>query len=180
VKHPRREHAVRALGGERRLEPVAARLEDLAKECDRAGPSQPPHGSPREGETGRRPELGAEDAERELGVREEPVEHARPLGAELLRVFLRRAREEGGAAVRECGRRRQHGVQVLEAAHLEIRAELGVRGAADPERMPGAEDVVEETRLRQLLGLDRAAEPVVALEHADAPVCAREQCGAGE
>ena len=56
----------------------------------------------------------------------------------------------------------------------ELVAELCVRGTADPERVPGAEHVVEEPRLGQLLGLDRAAEPVVALEHADAPVRARE------
>ena len=52
--------------------------------------------------------------------------------------------------------------------------------AAHPERVPGAEDVVVEPRLRDLRGLDRAAEPVVPLEHADAPAGLREQRRAGE
>ena len=78
VKHPRREHAVRALGGERRLEPVAARLEHVAEERERARAAEAPHGLRCERETGRRPELRAEHTEREVGVREEALEHAGP------------------------------------------------------------------------------------------------------
>jgi hypothetical protein len=85
-----------------------------------------------------------------------------------------------GAAVGECGRRRQLGVQVLEAARRKVVAELGVRATADPERMPGTEDVVDEARLGDLRRADRAAEPVVPFEHADVPAALREQCGAGE
>ena len=66
------------------------------------------------------------------------------------------------------------------SARRELVAELRVRRAADPERMPRAVDVVLEARLGQLLGLDRAAEPVVALEDADAPVGPREEGRAGK
>jgi hypothetical protein len=66
-------------------------------------------------------------------------------------------------------------VQVLEASRCELLLQLGVRRATDPERMPGAEDVVEVARLGQLRRLDRAAELGLALEHADVPAAAREQ-----
>ena len=133
-----------------------------------------------EPEPGRRPELGAEHAEREVGVREEALEHAGPLGAELVRVRLGGAQEERRFAVGVRGRGRQLGVEVLETARRELVAELRVRRAADPERVPRAEDVVQEPGLRQLRGLDRAAEPVVPLEHAHAPAPAREQRAARE
>ena len=71
-------------------------------------------------------------------------------------------------------------VDTLGIASPEAVAELRVRGAADPERMPCAEDVVVEARLGDLRGLDRAAEPVVPLEHAHALARACEQRGARE
>ncbi len=96
-------------------------------------------------EPGARPELRAEHAEREVGVREEPLEHAGPLGPELARVALRVAQQEGRLAVGKRRPGRQLGVEVLEPARREIVAEQRVRGAADPERMPRAEDVVRQT-----------------------------------
>ena len=180
MEHPRSEQAVRALRGEGRLEPVAARLQGFAEEGERARAAEPPDGLRGEREPRRRPELGAEDAEGEVGVREELLEHARPLRPELLRVPIWGAEEEGRAAVREGRGRRQVGVDVLEPARRELAAELGMGGAADPERVPRAEDVVKEARLGQLLGLDRAPEPIVALEHADAPAGAGKQGGAGQ
>ena len=75
------------------------------------------------------------------------------------------AEQERRLAVGERGRRRQLGVQVLEAARGELVAEQGVRRAADPERMPAREHVVVEAGLGDLGGPDAAAEPVVALEH---------------
>ena len=169
VQHPRREQAVRALRRERRLEPVAARLQQLAGERRGAAAPEAAQRLRAEGEAGRRPELGAEHAEREVGVREEPLEDAGPLRAELARVALGVAQQERRVAVGERRRGRQLGVQILEPARRELVAELRVRGAADPERMPRAEDVVEEAGLGQLRRVDRAAEPVVPLEHADAP-----------
>ena len=134
-----------------------------------------------------RPELGAEHAEREIGVREELVEHPLPGGAvavvvaiELRAVRVGRAEQKRRLAVREERRGRVVRVQILEPARGEVVAELGVRRAADPERVPGAEDVVVEARLGDLGRLDRAAEPVVALEHADAPAGPREQRAARE
>ena len=109
------------------------------------------------------------------------VEHARATrAAELRRVRLGGAQQERRLAVREQRARRQLGVQVLEPARGQVVAEQRVRGAADPERVPGAEDVVPEARLGELRRPDRAAEPVVPLEHADAPAGAREQRAAGE
>ena len=97
-----------------------------------------------------------------------------------MRVSFRCPEEERGRAVGKRGRRRQFGVEVFEAPGGEFRSELRMRGAADPERMPGAEDVVVEARLGQLLGLDRSAEPVVPLEHTHPPAAAREQCATRE
>ena len=70
------------------------------------------------------------------------------------------------------------GVQVLEPARVQVVLQLGVRGAADEERVPAREDLVAEAGLRELGGADRAADPVVPLEDADAPARLREQRGA--
>jgi hypothetical protein len=89
--------------------------------------------------------------------------------------------EQGGAlAVRVQRRRRELGVQVLEPVRCERVAELRVRGPAHPERVPGAEHVGLEAGLGDLGRLDRAAEPVVALEHTDVPATLREQRRTGE
>jgi hypothetical protein len=62
----------------------------------------------------------------------------------------------------------------------QLRLELRVDGAADPERVPRAEDVVAKAGLRDLGRPDAAAEPLVALEDAYVPPGLREQRGAGE
>src|SRR5712691_4147409 len=46
--------------------------------------------------------------------------------------------------------------------------------------MPRAEDLVDEARLGDLRGSDRAAQPVVALQHADAPAALRQQGPGGQ
>ena len=69
-------------------------------------------------------------------------------------------------------------VEVLEPARGELVAQLGMGRAADPERMPGAEDIMQEARLGQLRRLDRSPQLCLALEHADAPAAPREQRGA--
>ena len=61
------------------------------------------------------------------------------------------------------------GVQVLDAARLELGAELRVCRAPDPQRVPRAEDVVMEARPGDLRRLDRAPELGFALEDTDAP-----------
>ena len=66
-------------------------------------------------------------------------------------------------------------VQVFESALREFFAEQCVGGTADPEGMPGTEEVVHESRLGQLRGLDGTAELVFRLEHTDAPAAACEQ-----
>jgi hypothetical protein len=99
---------------------------------------------------------------------------------ELGGVRVGRPQQEGGFAVREDAAGRVLGVQVLEAPRGEVFAEEPARRAADPERVPAREDVVMEARLGDLGGLDRAAEPVVSLEDADAPAGAGEQRAGGE
>src|SRR5581483_12321030 len=79
VQNPRREYAMRFLGCERRLEPVARGDEKLAGKTTRAVTPQPADRLQREPGTVSRPQLGAEDAEREVRVREEAVEHPTPL-----------------------------------------------------------------------------------------------------
>jgi len=51
----------------------------------------------------------------------------------------------------------------------EVVAELRVRRTAHPQWMPRTEQIVQEPGLAELGGADRAAEPVVSLEDADAP-----------
>ena len=107
---------------------------------------------------------------------------------ELVELLLPRVAELGdvrGAVGREeaCssrpGRRAAVGrssVQILEAERVEIRLQLGIGRRADPQRVPGGEDLVCEPGRREAVdGLDRAAQPVVSLEHADAPTLFREQ-----
>jgi hypothetical protein len=133
------------------------------------------------------PQLGPEHAEGQVRVREELCEErvprsavARVVAVELGRIRLGGPQQERALAVGVQRARRQLGVQVLEPVSPEVVAELRVRRATDPERMPCAEDVVVEPRLRQLRGLDRTAEPVVALQHAHVPPRLREQSGARE
>src|SRR5262249_49910855 len=57
----------------------------------------------------------------------------------------------------------------------ELVLQCSVGGRAREQRVPGGEDLVDETGLGDLRRPDRAAEPVVALEHAHPPALAREQ-----
>src|SRR4029078_5974355 len=84
-----------------------------------------------EPEPARRPELGAEDAEREVGVGHELLELALPRGAVPARetvepgdVCVHRRLEEHGVAVRKRRRGRKLRVDVLEAATVALVAEL--------------------------------------------------------
>ena len=181
VEHPRREQAVRALVVERVGEPVARGEERVPGELDEAAPAELPVRLAAEREALSRPELGAEHAERDVGSRHELVELPLPGVAELGHVGGAVGGEVRARAVRERRRGRQVGVEVLEPEPVEVRLQLGVGGGADPERVPGGEDLVPEARRRQVVdGLDRAAEPVVPLEHAHAPAVFREQCGTRE
>ncbi len=72
------------------------------------------------------------------------------------------------------------GVQVLEPALGKRLAKLGVRGAAHPEWMPGAEDVVVETRLGELSCTDSSAQLRLPFEDGHAPAGTCQECGAGE
>jgi hypothetical protein len=72
------------------------------------------------------------------------------------------------------------GIQVLEPALGKRLAKLGMRGAAYPEWMPGAEDVVVETWLGELSRPDRSAQLRLAFENGHAPAGTCQECGAGE
>src|SRR5215218_8329498 len=187
VKHPRREQAVCALRPERRLEPVPRRDEQAARELGRALPAEAANRFHPQAGALTRPELGTEDPEGEVGIAEELTEHRAPclsvagtMAVQLGRVLVRRAQKEGALAVGIERPGRQIGVDVLEAVPREVVRELRVRRTPNPERMPGAEDIVPEARHGDLVRFDRPAEPVVSLEHADTPAVAREQRGAGE
>ena len=101
-----------------------------------------------------------------------------PLELDGVRVGARG--QERGFAVREQRAGRMLGVEVLEPALCEVVAELGVGRASNPQRVPRAEDVVPESRCGQLGRLDRAAELVLRLNHADALAPTGEQCGRRE
>src|SRR6188472_3475262 len=99
-----------------------------------------------EPEPARRPELGAEDAEREVGVGHELLELALPRGAvpareavELGDVCIHRRLKEHGAPVGKSGCGRKLRIDVLEAATVELVAELGVRRRSGEEGMPRAQ-----------------------------------------
>ena len=166
---------------ERVGEPVAGGEQRVPGELDEAAPAELPVGLAAEREALTRPELGAEHAERDVRARHELVELPLPRLAELGDVGGAVGREVRARAVRERGRGRQVGVQVLEPEAVEVRLQLGIGGRADPERVPGGEDLVREPGRGQAVDrLDRAAEPVVSLEHADAPAVLREERGARE
>ena len=181
------EQAVHALRPERPLEPVAAGEEEVAGERGEPVTPDPPQRLEAEREPCASPQLGAEHAEREVGVREELGEHvaprlavAAPVPLELLGVAVGAAEQERCLAVGEGRGGRVLGVQVLEPARGEVVAELRMRRTAHPEGVPRTEDVVVEAGLGDLGRVDRAAEPVVALEHAHAPARAGEKGAARE
>ncbi len=177
VQHPRREQAVHALVREGLVEPVPRGQQRVPGELDQPAPPELLVRLAAEREALRRPELGAESAERDVSRRHELVELPLPRVAELGRVHGTVGGEVGARPVRERGRGRQVRVQVLEPEAVEVRLQLGVGGRADPERVPGGEDLVPEAGGGEPVDrLDRAAEPVVPLEHADAPAVLCEQC----
>ena len=92
VQHPGREEAVGALGLEGVRQPVAARDRQVAGEGRQPAPPEPAVGLEPEREAGPRPELGAEDPEGEVRVREERVQHLAPAGAVRRRRSPRRSR----------------------------------------------------------------------------------------
>ena len=170
VQHPRREQAVRPLGGEGLGQPVAAGDEHVAGEPRPRPAARAAAGafSPRP-EPVPRPQLGAEHAEGEVGVSGRtdstaPAPLRRPSSAAFAPG---RAEQEGGLAVRE--ERALSGRSVFRYSSPRAPSSSpssGVRRAADPERMPGAEDVVQVAGLGDLGCADRAAELVLALQHA--------------
>ena len=182
VQHPRHEQPVRRLGREGAGQPVAARGEHVPRELGEATAPEAAIRLHPEREPVPRPKLGPEDTEGQIGVREEIAEHPPPGGTvacgmtvELLRVRIRAPEQERRLAVRRERRRRIVGVQILEPTRRELLAELRVRRAPKPERMPGAEGVVQEPWLGELRGLDRTPEVPAALEHADVPPGPRQQ-----
>jgi hypothetical protein len=171
---------VRAVGRKRLGEPVAAGGENVADELDRPAAAEPTVRAQAQPHPVARPQLGAQHAERQIGVRQERLDCSTPLLAQLGDVGFGRAEQECRLALGRQRRGRVVGVEVLEPALGELVGELGMRGAAHPERVPGAEDVVQVPRLGQLRGTDAAPELVLALEHAHAPPAASEQSCAGE
>ena len=155
--------------------------ERAAAELEQPAAAEPRIGASAEPEARRRPELGAEHAEGDVGIRHELVELPLPRLAQLGGVRGAVGREEHARAVREHRASRQVGVQVLDAEPVEVGLQLRVGRRAGPERVPRAEDLVREARRGEAVDrLDRAAEPVVPLEHAAAPAGLGEQCRSSE
>ena len=108
VEHPGCEQPVRAFGGERVLEPVPARDEHVSGELGQAAAPEAPGRLRGERGACSRPELGAEKAEREVGIRQKAVEGFPPGCSVALRVPIQlrgvgigRSQQEGGLSVRE-------------------------------------------------------------------------------
>ena len=144
-------------------QPVAARRQHVAAERREPAAAEPPvrlHAEPRRPHRTTARCRGRRRRAPRCGRNATRHRHRPRLGPSSAAFASRRVGEERALAVRERRRRRVLGVQVLEPARGELVAELRVRRPADPERMPGAEDVVQEAGLGQLRGLDRAAELV--------------------
>ena len=169
-------------------EPVAGAREQRRGVGEETSPPEPAESLPPEADPRGRPELDSENAEREVCVGHERVEHRLPgrsvclrVPRELGHVVLERGGEERARTIRKRGSRGELGVQVCEPAAPELVLELGVRGGAREERMPGGEHLVREARCGQVRGgLDAAAEVVVPLEDADLPAGLREKRRARE
>ena len=177
---------MRALGLERRVQPVARADQRVARERQQPATAEAAVRLAREIEALGRPQLGREHAEAVLRRGHELLELAAPGGAvaggvalELGDVVLERRRQEGRAAVREQRRGRQVGVEVLEPVAAQVVAELRVGGGAGEERVPRRHQLVREAGRGEVVArADGPAEHVVALEHAHVPAPAREQCRA--
>ncbi len=187
MENPRGEQAVRLPGIESLDDPVPARCEHAAGELEQTPSAELPVRLRGQRQAGLRPQLGCEDAEREVGIRHElgdcPVPGRTVAGGEpleLLDVALVRGREEDTGAVLEQGAGRMLGIQILEPPRGQLLLELLVGRRAGEERVPGGEHFVEEPWQRELLGADRAPEHLVSLEDEHAPARSREQSGAGE
>ena len=149
--------------------------EDVPGELDEPAAAEAAQRLPRQPRAVPRPELGREHAEREVGVRHELADRALPARPERGDVLLVRGRQEDALAVREERRGRQVGVQVLEPARLEVAFSSAY--AAEPVKSGCQQAKTSCTKpgLGDLRGPDRAAEPVVPLEDADAPARLRQQ-----
>ena len=141
-----------------------------------------------EPEPGRRPELGSEHAEGEVGVGHEAVEHGLPgravrggVPGELRDVVLERRRQErsGPVGIRGAGRKLR--VEVFDAASIQVGLQLGVRGRAGEEGVPRGEHLVCEAGDGEVGGRpNTAAELLAPLEDAHVPASLREQRRPGE
>ncbi len=78
MEHPGREQAAHRLRLEARAEPVAARDEQRASVLVQAAPAEPAQRPREQRGAGRRPELGAEQPEGEVGVGGEGVDERQP------------------------------------------------------------------------------------------------------
>jgi hypothetical protein len=160
----------------------------VTREVEQAASPEPAEHPPPEPEPGRRPQLRPEDTEADVRVGHELLELALPSRAvavgpavELGDVRLERGPEEHRGTIREGGGRGEVGVDVFEAAAVEVVGELRIGRGALEERVPGAQHLVREPG-RRVVGFrpDRAAEPVRALEDADLPSVPREERRGGQ
>ena len=153
----------------------------FARELDEPARAETTQRLPRQLRAVARPQLGREHAEGELGVRHELADGALPGQGRAPRRSARAT--SSGRRCRRPGKSVAVGRSVFRYSSPRASRssfELGVGGGAGEERMPAGEDLVHEAGLGDLGRPDRAAEPVVPLEHADAPARLRKQRGGDE
>jgi hypothetical protein len=158
---------------ERLRRPVAAAVN--LRRTDQAAPPKPQRRSPASRRHATR--ARAEQAERDsdlAGTRHVRSQRGRRRDAFSSCRWSEDASRPGRAS------RRELGVQVLQAAGVEIALQLGVGGRAHEQRMPRGVDLVQEARLRDLRRANGAAEPLVSFEHTDLPALLRQQRGCDE
>ena len=160
VQHPGREQAVRALRRERLREPVAARHEPLADEATRPRrpsrryalrPSAARHATraPCRAPRTRDRRWGRTRSSTGATRRRHPARAGRAP-----RRWRPRAQQERALSVRKCGGCRVDPCSGTRARARKVISEHRMRRASDPERMPGAEDVVQVPGLGHLCGLE--------------------------
>ena len=183
MQGPWREEGVTHGGGERAVEPGCCRLEQFGTAGHELLAAELAKGGPAELQRLATPEVGAEQAEGEIGLGAEVAHRAVP-GVEVAEGLELRCRDRGigrehcrASGADHAGGER--GVEVLDAAGGEVAGELAVGRAADEEWMPARQEFEGEARYAISARADGATRAVIALAQQHAPPVLREH-GTGD
>ena len=178
MERPWREQRMADGGGERAVEPGCCRLEQFGTAGHELLAAELAKGGPAELQRLTTPEVGAEQAEREIGLGAEVAHRAVP-GIEVAQSLELGCRDRwigrehcraGGAD--DAGGERS--VDVLDAAGGEVAGEFAVGGAADEQRMPARQEFEGEAWHAISARADGATSAVIALAQQHAPSVLRE------